>query len=108
MGSLRMSGPASLPIPQVAPARGVHQLRPAAVKLPVVALAEAGIAGTGAEGGIEVLVPEPHLIVDRQAPRHDAAAGLRAFLPIVHVVLLESSGRAEAAHSGQPECVLHF
>src|SRR5215475_1989736 len=103
-----MTGLAGLSVAEVAPARGVHQFRPAAVKLPMIALAEAGIARPGAERGIEALMPEPHLIVDRHAPRHDAAAGLRAFLPIVHVVLLEGSGRAEAAHPRQPERVLHF
>src|ERR1700730_11416466 len=99
MGSLRMTG---LSVRQVAPARGVDQLRAAAVELPMVALAEAGITGPGAEGGFEALVPEAHLIVDRHAPRHDAAAGLRAFLPIVDDVLLKGSGRAEATHPRQP------
>src|SRR6516164_11101207 len=74
----------------------------------MVALAEAGITDPSAKLGIEALMPEPHLIVDWQAPRHDAAAGLRAFLPIVHVVLLECTGRAEAAHAGKPERILHF
>src|SRR5438105_1164914 len=105
MGSLRMAG---LSVPQIAPVRGVDQLRPAAVELPMVALAEAGIAGPGAEGGVEAFMTEPHLVVDRHAPRHDAPAGLRAFLPIVHVVLFEGSGWAEAAYPGQPKCLLHF
>ena len=46
--------------------------------------------------------PETHLRVQWHAAGHDAAAGLRAFLPIVHVVLLKRVPRAEAAHAGQP------
>src|SRR5262245_27456952 len=103
-----MTSPTGLAVRQVAPAGSVHQLRPAAVERPMVALAEAGIADRGAEGGIEALVPEPHLVVDRHAPGHDAAAGLRAFLPIIHIVLLEGSGGAETAHPRQPERLLYF
>src|SRR5215469_11638255 len=103
-GSLRMT---SFSVWQVTPARGVHQRRPAAVKFPVVALAEAGVAGPGAERAVEALMPAAHLIVDRQAPRHDAAAGLRAFLPIVHIVLFEGSGWTEPTHAGEPERILH-
>jgi hypothetical protein len=91
---------------QSVPAVGSHQLGPPVVKLPVVAFAEAMIAGPGAERGIEALVAEPHLVVDRDTPGHHAAAGLGAFLPIVHVVLLERAGRAEAAHAGEAEGIL--
>src|SRR5271166_2296807 len=76
------------------PALGLHQLSPAAVELAVVALAHAKVAGPGVEALVEALVPQAHLRVHRHAPRDDAAAGAGAFLPIVHIVLLEGAGRA--------------
>src|SRR6516225_6376723 len=75
------------------PAVGCHQLRPAPVELTVVALAHAEIARPGVETLVKALVPKPHLRVYRHAPRDDAAASAGAFLPIVHVVLLEGAGR---------------
>ena len=72
----------------------------------MVALADAQIAGRGVEVLVVALVTQPHLVVQRHAPRDDAAAGARAFLPIVHVVLLEGSRRAEAAHAGHPDRLL--
>src|SRR6516162_6135242 len=84
------------------PALGCHQLRPAPVELTVVALAHAEVAGPGVETLVKALVSQTHLRVNRHAPRDDAATSAGAFLPIVHVVLLESAGRAEAAHAGQP------
>src|SRR4030095_9520053 len=93
-------------IRQLAPICRRHHLGPAPVKLPVVALAETGITRPGAERRIKALAAEPHLVVDRHAARCDAAAGLGAFLPIVHVVLLEGAGRAETAHAGEPERLL--
>src|SRR4029077_1738147 len=90
-------------IRQFAPVCRCHRLGPAPVKLPVVALAETGIARPGAKRRIEALVAEPHLVVDRHATRRDATAGLGAFLPIVHVVLLEGARRAETAYAGEPE-----
>jgi hypothetical protein len=69
----------------------------------MVALADAQIAGRGLEVLVEALVTQPHLVVQHHAPRHDAAAGTGAFLPIVHVVLFEGARRAEAAHAGQPD-----
>src|SRR5580765_3030081 len=74
---------------QLGPVRRRHQLRPAPIETPVVALAHAKLAGPGPELRIEPLVTEAHLRVERHAARHHAAAGLGAFLPIVHVVLLE-------------------
>src|SRR6516162_9986786 len=85
------------------PAFCCHQLGPAAVELPMIAFAKAGIAGPGAERWIKALVPEPHLIVYRQTPRGNATTGLGAFLPVVHVVLLKGAGRAEAANPGEAE-----
>src|SRR5262245_28256953 len=82
------------------PALGLHQLRPTAIELPVVALAKAAITGPGAKRGIKAFTPEPHLIVDWQTPRDNATAGLGAFLPIIHVVLLKGAGRAKAANPG--------
>src|SRR6516225_4300634 len=84
------------------PALGLHQLRPAAVELTVVALAHAKIAGPGVEALVKALVPKPHLRVNRHAPRHHPATSAGAFLPIVHVVLLKRARRAEAAHPGSP------
>src|ERR1700751_695136 len=81
------------------PAVGLHQLRPAAVELAMVALAHAEIAGPGFEVLVEALGTQAHLRVHGQAPRDDAAAGAGAFLPVVHVVLLEGAGRAEAPHA---------
>src|SRR5437763_15529561 len=71
-----------------------HQLGPAAVERAVIALAEARIAGPGAEPFVEALAAQAHLRVERHPAGDDAATGLRAFLPIVHVVLLEGAGRA--------------
>src|SRR6516162_11696810 len=82
------------------PALGLHQLRPAAIELAMIALAHAEIAGPGVETLVKALVPQTHLRVNRHAPRHHPATSAGAFLPIVHVVLLEGAGRAEAAHPG--------
>src|SRR5271168_1380280 len=83
------------------PAVGLHQLRPAAIELAVVALAHAEIAGPAFEIFVEALMPQTHLRVHGHAPRDDATAGAGALLPIVHVILLEGAGRAEAAHPAQ-------
>src|SRR4051812_33113640 len=88
---------------QLAPVFGRHHLGPGPIKLAVVALAETGIARPGAERRIEALAAEPHLVVDRHAARRDPTAGLGAFLPIIHVVLLEGAGRAETAYAGEAE-----
>src|SRR5437588_522161 len=85
------------------PALGFHQLRPAAVELTVIALAHAEIAGPGLEAFVEALMPQTHLRVHRHATRNHAAAGAGAFLPIVHVILLEGAGRTETAHPGQAD-----
>src|SRR5207237_10554024 len=66
----------------------------------------ARLAGEVVEVLVAALVTTPHLIVERNAPRDDAAAGAPAFLPIVHVALLEGSRRAEAAHAGHPDRLL--
>src|SRR5207248_50111 len=84
----------------------LHHPGPAPIELPMVALADAQIAGRGVEVLVVALVTQPHLVVQRHAPRDHAAAGARAFLPIVHVVLLEGSRRAEAAHAGHPDRLL--
>src|SRR5271166_682478 len=83
------------------PAFGRHQLRPAAVEPTMVAFAVAVVAGQGSEFVVEALVPEPHFVTEGIAPGDHASSGLGAALPVVHVVLLESAGRAEAPHSGQ-------
>src|SRR2546429_1363103 len=44
-----------------------------------------------------------HLRIHRHATRDHAAAGAGAFLPIVHVILLEGAGRAETANTGQAD-----
>src|SRR6266404_3877584 len=88
---------------QLAPVFRRHDFSPAPIELPVIALAETGIARPGAERRIEALATEPHLVVDRHAARRNTTAGLGAFLPVVHVVLLEGAGRAEAAHAGEAE-----
>src|SRR6516164_9896101 len=88
------------------PALRLHQLRPAAIELAMVALAHAEIAGPGVETLIKALVPKPHLRIYRHAPRNHPATSAGAFLPVVHVVLLESARRAEAAHPGQSDRLL--
>src|SRR6516162_3197556 len=72
----------------------------------MVALAHAEIAGPGVETLVKALVPKPHLRVNRHAPRNHPATSAGAFLPVVHVVLLESARRAEAAHPGQAQRLL--
>ena len=62
----------------------------------MVALAEAGVAGPGLQVFVEPLVPQSHLHVEFNPPGNDPPAGLGAFLPMVHVVLLEGARRAEA------------
>src|ERR1700724_2169549 len=100
MTSSRMMGPSiGAAVRHPGTAVGGERLRPAAVKLAGVALAEAVIPRPGAERRIEACAAEPHLVVDRHAARCDAAAGLGALLPIVHVVLLEGAGRTETAHA---------
>src|SRR6201987_1822950 len=84
------------------PALRFHQLGPASIELAVIALAHAEIAGPGFEVGVEALVPETHLRIDGHAPRDGPATGPGAFLPVVHVLLLEGAGRAEASHPAQP------
>src|SRR5712671_2013112 len=88
------------------PAVGGEQLRPAAIELAMVALADAMVAGPGVEARVEVFVTHAHLRVDRHVTCHDPAAGLGAFLPIVHIVLLEGAGRAEAAYPGEADRLL--
>src|SRR5215831_21105840 len=91
-----------VPRPSVAawhhsPPVGRHQLRPAPVELPVIALAHAKIAGPGLELLVEALVPQTHLRVHRQSLRDDTATGAGAFLPVVHVVLFEGAGRTDVS-----------
>src|SRR5712691_3980126 len=104
--SLRMSRLPRRAVRQVGPPRRCYQLTPSPIELPVVAFAVTILAGPTAERGIEAVVPQPHLRVERHAPRHHATARAGAFLPIVHVVLLEGARRAEAAHSGQADRLL--
>src|SRR5262249_11918098 len=84
------------------PALSLHQLGPAAIELAMVALAHAEIAGPGFEVLIEPLVAKPHLSVDLHSPRHHATARACAFLPVVHIVLFEGAGWAEAPYAGEP------
>src|SRR6516162_9127877 len=84
------------------PALGFHQLRPAAIELAVVALAHAEITGPSVEALVETLMSQPHLGVDRKLPRHHTPTGLRTLLPVVHIVLLECAGWAEAPDTRQP------
>src|SRR5712692_11542756 len=83
------------------PALGRHELSPAPVELPMVALAHAEVAGPGLEILVEPLVPEPHLGVQGHSPRHHSTTGAGALLPVVHVVLLEGARGAEASHGCQ-------
>src|SRR5258708_13908895 len=69
----------------------------------MVALAHAKLTSPTLEPLVEPLVPQSHLRVQHGPPRHHAATGARALLPIVHVVLLEGAGRAEAPDAGQSD-----
>src|SRR6516225_8866630 len=100
------SGP-SIAARHVGPALSLHQLGPAPVKLPMIALTHTKIACPSFEALIETLVAQSHLGVHCQTACDGTAAGLGAFLPIVHVVLLERAGRAEAAYSRQPGRLPH-
>src|SRR6266404_993075 len=85
------------------PAVCLHQLRPASVELAMIALAHAKVAGPGLEALVKALMAQTHLCIHRHTPRDHAAAGAGAFLPVVHVVLLEGARRAEPAHTGQAD-----
>src|SRR5216683_2427256 len=95
-----------LAIRQRGPVVGGHHLRPAPVELAMVALTHAPVAGPAVEAVVEPLMPDAHLGIERHAPRHDPLTGAGAFLPIVHVVLLEGARRAEAPDPGQADGLL--
>src|SRR5262249_54156197 len=69
------------------PALGRHELGPALVKVPMVALADAEVTGPGPEVLVEAFVASSHRIVQLLASGHHPPAGLGALLPVVHVVL---------------------
>src|SRR6184192_1312306 len=85
------------------PAIRGHQLRPAAIKAAVVALAVAVVARPGAERLVKALVPKTHFVIQGLASGDRAASGLGAALPIVHVILLEGARGAEHPHPGHPD-----
>src|ERR1044071_5821854 len=74
----------------------------------MVRLAVAVFAGHRLEVRIEAFVSEAHAVVQRIAPRDDAAPGLGAALPIVHVVLLEGAAGAEHAYPREAYRLLHL
>src|SRR4029077_4458433 len=80
-----------------------HELRPAPVKLAMVALAHLEVTGPSLEPVVEPPVPQSYLRVQDGPSRNHAATSARALLPIVHVVLLECAGRAEAPDAGQSD-----
>src|SRR5205085_9955110 len=82
------------------------QLRPAAIKAAVVALAVAVVARPGAERLVKALVPKTHFVIQGLASGDRAASGLGAALPIVHVILLEGARGAEHPHPGHPDRLL--
>src|SRR4051812_19377974 len=84
---------------QRVPVGRLHQVGPSLVELAMIAFAEAIVADPGAECRIEPFVTKPHPVVERHAPRHHAATRLGAFLPVVHVILLERAGWTEATDS---------
>src|SRR5262249_25423188 len=91
---------------QLGPALGRHQLRPAPVEAALIELAKAAVAPPDPAIGVEAGVPEAHPVAQHLAAGEGASAGLRAALPIVHVVLLEGAGRAEHPRAGQPDRLL--
>src|ERR1700730_1385338 len=95
-------------VSQVAPARGVHKLRPAAVEPAVVVFAVAVVAGPGAEILVETVMAEAHLVTEERTTGHRAPRGLRAALPIIHIVLLEGAARPEHPRSGKAQGLFHF
>src|SRR5258708_17877643 len=74
----------------------------------MVALAHAKLTSPTLEPLIEPLVPQSHLRVQHEPPRHHAATSARALLPIVHLVRLESAARAEPADAGQSDRFLYM
>src|SRR5690348_10287295 len=61
------------------------------------------VTGPSLQLFVEMLVPETHLVTEKTAPGYHTSAGLRAALPIVHVVLLKRAGRTESPHAGQAD-----
>src|SRR4029453_3810167 len=88
------------------PALRRHELRPAPIKLPMVALAEAGVTGPGLEVLAVALMAQPHLHIQRIAPGNNPTPGAGTLLPVVHVILLEGARRAKAPHPSQPHGLL--
>src|SRR5690349_3618052 len=83
-----------------------HQLGPAPVEAAVVRLAVAIVAGDGGEIRVEPLAAAAHLVIQRMTAGDDAAPGLGAALPVVHVVLLEGAAGAEHAGAGEADRLL--
>src|SRR5688572_7532540 len=80
---------------------GAHQLRPVAIEMALVALAGAEVTRPRAQLRIEALLPQTHLNVHYLTSRDHAPGRLRAFLPVVDVVLLERPRRSETAQARQ-------
>src|SRR6516162_1766616 len=57
----------------------------------------------GLERGVRARAPSA---CSRMLPRHRSPTGPGAFLPVVHLVLLETAGRAEPPNTGQPDRLL--
>src|SRR5262245_29637515 len=90
----------------LSPTPGRHELRPAPIELPMVALAEAVVTGPGLESRVEALMPQTHFVIQESPAGHHASPGLGALLPVVHVILLESARGTEATHPSQPNGLL--
>src|ERR1700752_4025978 len=93
---------------ELRPAVDRHESRPAPIELPMIALAHAEIAGPGLQVLVESLMPQPHLCVQGITPRNRPAAGARALLPVIHVVLLKGPRGTEASDARQSHGVLHL
>src|SRR6516165_2946398 len=86
---------------EVCPAFGRHQLRPTAVEAAMIAFAVTVVACQCPEIRVELLAPQTHFVAQGIAASDHASSGLRAALPVVHIILLKSPRRAERPHAGQ-------
>src|SRR5215469_12648594 len=100
---LPVVGLTSISLSDTRPTIGRHQLCPAPIEASMVDFTVTVVTGPSLQLFVESLVPETHLVTEKTAPGYHTSAGLRAALPIVHVVLLERAGRTEAPHASQSD-----
>src|SRR5205823_2388124 len=82
---------------------GAHQLQPALIEVAMIVFAAAPVAGPAPHLFVEAVVPQPHSGIQHDALCHLAAGAACAFLPVVHVVLLEYARWTEHQDARQAE-----